>query len=75
MGGTVFHLARRIDCFCARINGGLTAVAVVLAVMVVGAGAGRELRARRSTLRDRRHRPERGFRADRLGTVNRGLTR
>jgi hypothetical protein len=43
MRPTTHHLAWRVDCFCARLNGGLAAVAVVLAVLVAGATAGREL--------------------------------
>jgi hypothetical protein len=27
------HLARRVDAFCARLNGGLAAVAIVLAAL------------------------------------------
>ena len=42
---TAHHLAWRLDCFCARLNNGLMAVAVVLFAVFVGATAGRELRA------------------------------
>jgi hypothetical protein len=43
MRTTVRHLVWRIDGFCARLNSGLAAVALVLAALVVGAGAGRQL--------------------------------